>query len=192
MDSLIRWARMSSDLIRAHHVAERRPNDGRNYDPVWKCIYCSHVHTPIDPCGKEHIIPFSLGGTLVLPRSSCTSCSAKTRAFEQVCARRMFGAYRLAANLPTRHIEERPQTLNLYTHSGPDTEREEHWLPLTEYPIISALLPELPIANILTGRPSTELFQVNPKIVNLLRDTESRRTAESAGTQFEVSRILGL
>ncbi len=165
-------------------------NNVKIYDPVWKCIYCGHVHTKAEPCGKEHIIPLSLGGPLVLPRACCSACSRNTRAFERTCARDMFGAYRLAGNLPTRHLDQRPRTLKIHVHSGPDTKREEHWLSLAEYPIISAVVPELEVAGILKGAPSTEVFQVNPKIVNLVRDTEARKKLEREGKQFEVSRTL--
>lgn len=168
----------------------RPTNNVKRYDPVWKCIYCGHVHTETEPRGDEHIIPFSLGGPLMLPRASCASCSKKTGAFEQACARDMFGAYRLAGNLPTRHLDQRPRTLEIHTHSGPDTKREEHWLSLAEYPIISAVVPELEVAGILRGAPSTEIFQVNPKIINLVRDTEARKKLETEGKQFEVSRTL--
>jgi HNH endonuclease len=161
----------------------------RTYKPVWRCIYCGRDRTQVT-LGKEHIIPFAFGGPLVLPRSSCTDCSNITRKFEGVCARAMFGAYRLAGNIPTRHPEERPTTLSINTHSGPGTEREEHRLPIAEYPIISAVVPELGPAGVLVGAPSTTEFKVNLKIINLMRDNDERKKWEAGEKQFEVSRTL--
>ena len=162
----------------------------RTYRPVWQCIYCGHKHTGAEPCGKEHIIPYALDGQLVLPRSSCKACSTITREFEQVCARRMFGAYRLVANLPTRNPDERPQALQLNLHSGPGTEREEHWLPIGEYPVISAVFPELGLAGVLTGAPSTTAFLVRPRILNMVRQNEALGRIATLGKQYEVSREL--
>ncbi len=163
-------------------------NNVKVYKPVWKCIYCGREHTKSEPCRSEHIIPLSLGGPLILPRSSCASCSKKTGAFEEVCARDIFGPYRLAGNLPTRHPNQRPSTLKIHTHSGPDTVREEQSLPLKEYPIIGALMLELQIAGTLRGSPSTEAFYVVPRIINLTRNLEAWKDVEAQGKQFEVTR----
>ena len=47
----------------------------RVFPPVGRCIYCGG-----DGGGtltKEHIFPAGLGGGLVLPRASCTSCQTE-------------------------------------------------------------------------------------------------------------------
>ncbi len=163
-------------------------NSGKVYKPVWKCIYCGHEHTKSEPCGSEHIIPLSPGGPLILPRSSCASCSKETSAFEEVCSRDIFGPYRLAGNLPTRHPDQRPSTLKIHTHSEPGTIREEHSLPLKDYPVIGALMPELEVAGIFRGSPSTEAFYVVPRIINLVRSPEALKDVEVRMKQFEVTR----
>jgi hypothetical protein len=102
----------------------------------------------------------------------------------------MFWRYRLAANLPTRHRDERPKTMMVHTHTGPGTEREEHWVPLEECPLISFAVPELGLAGILTGAPTTTVFQVNPKILHLTRDTETGRRWGAEGKHVEVSSTI--
>src|SRR3546814_3930149 len=76
------------------------------YPPVGQCIYCGSTKEPL---GKEHIIPYGLGGNLVLPKASCKGCEAITGGFEQVCLRTMFGPARLRLNMPTRRRKERPK-----------------------------------------------------------------------------------
>jgi hypothetical protein len=44
------------------------------------CIYCNE--TPETPLTKEHIIPESLGGALILENASCDECAGETHAFE--------------------------------------------------------------------------------------------------------------
>jgi len=114
------------------------------YGPMGRCIYCGRDATEV-LLGDEHVIPRSLGGSLVLPQSSCPECARKTSAFE---------------------------------------------LALAEYPMLSFTVPELGPAGLLTGAPSTEVFHADVKIINLVCDSEARRTAEAAGKPFEVPRGL--
>jgi hypothetical protein len=51
-------------------------------------------------------------------------------------------------------------------------------------------MPGLEIAGILRRAPSTEAFQVQPKILNLFRDTEAWKKLAAGGKQFEVSRTF--
>ncbi len=45
------------------------------YQPVGRCIFCGSEKGTMD---DEHIIPFFLGGRLVLPNASCKDCAKKT------------------------------------------------------------------------------------------------------------------
>jgi hypothetical protein len=93
------------------------PKPSWTFAPVWECIYCGAKGAGIT-LGKEHIIPFSLGGTWVLPRASCASCSAKTLEAERYCAHDLFGNFRVKLNLPTRHPKQRPSQLPYYVQFG--------------------------------------------------------------------------
>lgn len=82
---------------------------GRTYRPAGYCIYCGSTRQLSD----EHVIPLGLGGRLVLPQSSCSSCSAKTSKLERTCLRTMYGPLRLLYGLPSRRKNSRPETLQL-------------------------------------------------------------------------------
>jgi hypothetical protein len=62
---------------------------GVSYPPVGQCIYC-FSKPGLDLLKKEHIIPYGLNGTLVLPKSSCKRCADITGAIETFCLRHMF------------------------------------------------------------------------------------------------------
>lgn len=79
------------------------------YKPVGYCIYCGSTGQLSD----EHIIPLGLGGRLVLPQSSCSTCSTKTSKLERTCLRTMYGPLRMLYGLPTRRKNSRPETLQL-------------------------------------------------------------------------------
>jgi hypothetical protein len=53
----------------------------KTYGPVGRCIYC-YDGTSI--LGNEHIIPFSLNGTHILPQASCLKCAEVTSQVERV------------------------------------------------------------------------------------------------------------
>ncbi len=63
------------------------------YRPVGHCIYCGG-NGDIGGLSREHIIPLALGGGLILPKSSCATCSAITGRVESVCLNNHLGPYR--------------------------------------------------------------------------------------------------
>ncbi|WP_349037858.1 HNH endonuclease [Pseudotabrizicola sp. 4114] len=131
------------------------------FDPVWQCIYCGHVPENRKELGKEHILPLSLGGIMILPRASCKKCSDTTRDFEHTCGRTIFGNFRLAASMPTRNPEQRPQFLPLTEMiNGEEVTR---LVPLEEYPITGGL-PDIAPPGALLGLPSAEGFIVRPRV----------------------------
>jgi hypothetical protein len=76
----------------------------QTFAPVGRCIYCG---TTAGSLTREHIVPIGLGGGLILPKASCTECSAVTKSFETTCQRKMFVRHRLAQGL-VRHQSEIP------------------------------------------------------------------------------------
>ena len=90
------------------------------YPSPGECIYCSKKGELSD----EHIIPFALGGNLVLEQASCPSCATITSAFELTCLRTMYGPLRLLYDLPTRRPKKRPKKLPLKVKYSPD--EKEH------------------------------------------------------------------
>jgi len=91
-------------------------NNMKIYKPVWCCIYCSNgviKEAAKRTLGKEHIIPFGLGGNLILPRASCKKCGRITGMVEEKCQHMILGQTRIRLGLPTRHPKERPSELAL-------------------------------------------------------------------------------
>lgn len=108
-----------------------------SYQPVGKCIYCLSNQD----LTEEHIIPYSLGGTVKLPASSCRRCADITSEFERELARSMYGDLRIRANLPTRRRAKRP----LMVRAKDAVTGSEVWLrpeeSLTIIPTIEFLAP---------------------------------------------------
>ena len=80
-----------------------------SYPPVNACIYCGRSDVPLT---REHIIPFSLGGTMVLPKASCKAHAAITSFLERSVARIAYGAYRAESGTPSRRPGELTKLLN--------------------------------------------------------------------------------
>src|SRR6266478_5809071 len=71
------------------------------------CIYCGRTEELTD----EHVVPFALGGNLILPDASCSECNKITSAFEQRVLRGFMQHARVAGHFPTRRPKERPTTI---------------------------------------------------------------------------------
>ena len=134
------------------------------YSPVGQCIYCN---TTTDPLKREHIIPHGLGGTLVLPKSSCGRCEDIMKAFEGDCQRRMMGNFRMTANLPTSRPRERPKSITTVLLLGEKDKIEEtRDIPVTDYPVgLTLLIFEQP--GILADRPPSVMLRATPWIKTL-------------------------
>jgi hypothetical protein len=70
---------------------------------IGRCIYCGDTESLTD----EHIIPFALGGNLVLAKASCPACQVKTSATERMVARQMAGLLRSRLAIQTRRPKQR-------------------------------------------------------------------------------------
>jgi hypothetical protein len=101
------------------------------YPRVGHCIYCGATND----LRREHIVPFGLDGTAVLPKASCAGCARITSAFERQVLRGPMRAVRVLRKLRSRS-----------RHAGaPGTERlrvfrdgafETLELPIDEYPVL--------------------------------------------------------
>lgn len=69
------------------------------YQPADRCIYCGTVN---DSLTREHIIPYALGGDLVLPKSSCETCQKITSKNEFKIARQLYGLHRAYEGVRSR------------------------------------------------------------------------------------------
>lgn len=107
--------------------------------PIGSCIYCGSLEQLTD----EHIVPFALGGRLILPDSSCVKCTKITSLFEQKVLRGFMLSARTIGGIPTRRPKERPKTLPLEikregTYEATEMFPDEHpgllHLPILEPP----------------------------------------------------------
>lgn len=121
------------------------------YAQLDRCIYCDST----DGLSDEHIIPYGLGGRLVLPKASCSACSKITSAFEGTCLRTMFGPLRMLYDLPTRRKADRPSTLPLKVKRSANDDWTELMVDREEYPFL-VLFPHLSGPTLLTGRAVNE------------------------------------
>jgi len=101
--------------------------------PVGECIYCGSR----ERLSNEHIVPFGLGGQLILPDASCGTCSKITGEFERRVLRGFMYRARIAARFPTRRPKERPAKLQVHL-LGPE---KDHTIDLasTEAPVFLSL-----------------------------------------------------
>ena len=74
------------------------------FEPVGICIYCGKKNAKL---GDEHIIPYGLGGQLILQAASCKACETITAKFEGVVQRTIYGDFRMRHNLPSRRKRDR-------------------------------------------------------------------------------------
>jgi HNH endonuclease len=75
------------------------------YQPAGRCIYCGATQPPLS---KEHIIPLSLGGNLIIPKASCKVCAKIINSeIETPIAHHEWGPFRTKRTFPTRRKKKR-------------------------------------------------------------------------------------
>jgi hypothetical protein len=130
----------------------------RVFPPANRCIYCGD-----DGGGtltKEHIFPQGLGGGLIMPRASCTTCQKEIQTFENICMRKTVLPHRKARGL-IRHSNDLPETVPLTLDLELQGPRR---VALDAHPNVVVLpgLREPP--GILAGRPPEPMVQFDYKI----------------------------
>lgn len=73
------------------------------YAPVNFCIYCGNT----EGLTREHIVPFGLSGTAVLPKASCPTCTEITKKFEEEVLRGPMWAVRIWRQLKSRRKHQK-------------------------------------------------------------------------------------
>ena len=82
------------------------------YAPANKCIYCGRADVSLS---REHIIPYSLGESLVLQNASCADHADLTSALEREVARDTYGIHRAHERIQTRRKGRHEETLSTKT-----------------------------------------------------------------------------
>ncbi len=117
------------------------------------CIYCGRTEDLTD----EHVVPFGLGGNLVLPDASCSECNKITSAFERRVLRGFMEDARVAGGFPTRRPKERPTSIPIQIKR--DGNLESVQLPTSEA-LGMLVLPKLDRNAFLAGKPATHGVKV--------------------------------
>ncbi len=122
---------------------------GRRFEPAGRCIFCGS-DGGAQRLRDEHIMPYSLGGTAVLPKASCAECEKITSYLDGYLSRQIFYDCRLAAGIQSRTPKSRrPKTRPfLVSRQGKEELRE---FPVGDHPFVT-MLPVLGHPGILTGR----------------------------------------
>ena len=105
--------------------------DHYSYKPVGHCIYCGSSEDLRD----EHIVPYGLGGNMILPKSSCGACAVITSKFEFSVMRGSFWDARIYRKIQSRRKHKKAPKLYPITMSRNGT-NETIEVSLDEYPII--------------------------------------------------------
>ena len=104
------------------------------YNPLNQCMYCGQRDIELT---REHIIPYALGGTLVLPASSCKKHAKMTSQVERLIARTMYGIHRADTGAPSRRKKELKKLLDQKVEMEVTTrkgEKKKIKVPLKEQP----------------------------------------------------------
>ena len=128
-----------TNLIEAHQAFR--------FAPLGECMYCGSKENLSD----EHIIPYALSGTLVLPQSSCDSCAVITSKIERSVLRGFMFDARVVGNFPSRRKRDRPESLKTKVLSADDTIVEKE-VGVSESPAF-LILPTFGPATLLNGQP---------------------------------------
>jgi hypothetical protein len=152
------------------------------YPPVGRCIYCdSHSSVGL---GDEHVIPYSLNGTMILRKASCARCAGVTSRQELIVARGVFHQVRTTSSMRTRRKlpTEFPLILTF-----PDRREEIAMVPEDIYPA-NLVLPKFVPPALLSGQPSNGNFRFT--YVRWVRASEAHdefvRSRGASGSEVKI------
>jgi hypothetical protein len=117
-----------------------------SFPPSDRCIYCD------DKVGKrtrEHIIPFGLGGHLVFPQASCTTCQEEINKFEQPLQRGHFYPARVHLDFPSQNGDPRPEAFKVQFTD----DNTFGVVDIRDHPCVFVLYPFVNEPAALTGAP---------------------------------------
>lgn len=159
-------------MVKSYEIPEHNPNP-QVFEPVGQCIYCGEQSGQLT---NEHIIPRSLDGLLILPKSSCRRCAAITATHEGAVARSLMGNFRIKHKLPTRRKKQRPKSINVRFKDKPG----DIDVPISDYPA-PAFLYKCNQAGILQGLPKFADISGQWQIVAIQDDEDMNKFQKKYG-----------
>lgn len=115
-------------------------------------MYCGRT----DELTDEHLIPYSLDGNYVLPKSVCAYHHNLTSKMDQVCTRSMLGGWRTRLQMQTTKPDDRVREVDLYQiETANDLSARPLGKGASEL-FASLALPVYPFPRLLSGAPVTK------------------------------------
>jgi hypothetical protein len=144
------------------------PYPSKVYPPLNCCVYCGSNQE----LSTEHIIPFGLGGNLVLPNSSCEFHRKATSRIEDFVLRRYLTALRSHLALPSRKPQDRPDGYKLTLRRGGRSWKQK--VALADHPgIVGFMMFDQP--GRICGRPcEQQAYSVRLIKIEIYPDTNLR------------------
>lgn len=122
-----------------------------------ECIYCGRRGSEV-PLTDEHVVPYSLGGNVVIENASCEACAEITKNLEGVMARQVWWDFRIHAGVQTRRKKKRPLVLPA-TVSVNGGERFRKEFSVRDHPYFTPM-PVWGLPGVLVGSPPAEKFLI--------------------------------
>lgn len=128
------------------------------FKPANRCIYCPDGKPPFT---KEHVVPKGMGGGMIFPKASCTTCQKIINEIETYCMRGPFLSHRLKLGLVT-YLHELGESLPMKFNRGSET--FERRFTINEYPNYLVLPQLFGPPGILVGAPPQRLHAASFKL----------------------------
>jgi hypothetical protein len=126
---------------------------GHIFDPVGCCIYCG-CDGGAKGLRDEHIVPYSLNGNAILPRSICAECEGITSYIDGYLSRHVYYDIRLHTDAQSRTPKgKRPKTRSATVNI--DGLRQTRTYPTGEHPF-TLVLPLLGVPGFITRKTDVE------------------------------------
>jgi hypothetical protein len=131
--------------------------------PVGTCIYCGQV-TDSEKLSDEHVVPYALDGTIVLPEASCDSCARIINSqIETPILRKTLWQTRV--NLGMQSRSDPPTEFVVEVRCADGSVRRAK-VPAADAPVVCYGF-QLPLAGLLEGRTTSRPWGVLPLIVRI-------------------------
>jgi hypothetical protein len=144
-------------------MAFASPEKPRIYKSVGKCIYCERGPADGAVLTKEHIVPLSLKGCLLLRDGSCFDCAKVTSRYEQDCARIFFGAFREYHGVRSNRHKKDSRKIPVDTWKAPG-DKVTTWHEPNEFPDILFFLQFVHLPYVLIGLEETGQPRMIPRV----------------------------
>jgi hypothetical protein len=130
--------------------------DRKEYPSFGECIYCGARAGDVE-LTDEHVVPYALGGNVVILDGSCKACAAETTKIENELGRKVLWDFRTHMGEQTRRPKQRPKTGSFVVsiNHGP---RQTVTVPVADLPIFTAM-PVWGLPGLITGDAPTPNFR---------------------------------